>query len=215
MTIQEILRSKTWILLMCVSASLLGGTAAYADHWSHNGWYHEHLGYPAVPTNSNQLVNRFGQPCSSDAHFNRNVTWTGQVAGGGVQTFTPDYHKRLGGDGHTGFFARTGGTSTNMEDVVGHLGDDHKLYGDSGAVKGGVWGYYCRYISNTTKWSSHAWGVAIDINASYENYPDADCQPNSFGTQVANKWTNHNWYWGANFPPGTCDPMHFQYVTNY
>lgn len=103
-----------------------------------------------------------------------------------------------------------------MEDVVGHLGDDHKLWdGSNGEVKGGVWGYNCRYISGTTKRSAHAWGVAIDINASYEQYPDPNCEPNSFGGGVANKWLNHGWYWGTNFGSCSCDPMHFQYVTDY
>ena len=145
------------------------------------------------------MYDRFGSPCNSNAHFNGNITWTAQVAGGGVQTFTPAYHKKLGGASTSGFFTRTGGTSTNMEDVVGHLGNDHKLYGDEGVVKGGIYGYLCRTISGSSKYSVHSWGAAMDINASYEQYPDPDCQPNSFGSGVSNKWTNHNQAWGANF----------------
>ena len=145
------------------------------------------------------MYDRFGSPCNSNAHFNGNITWTAQVAGGGVQTFTPAYHKKLGGASTSGFFTRTGGTSTNMEDVVGHLENNHELYDDEGVVKGGIYGYLCRTISGSSKYSVHSWGAAMDINASYEQYPDPDCQPNSFGSGVSNKWTNHNQAWGANF----------------
>lgn len=206
----------TAAILLWLASSLLGATAAYASHWAHYGWYHEHTGYPSRPSGLTELNNRFGAACNSNAYFNRNVTWQGQVAGGGVQSFTPSYHKKLGGATTTGFFARTGGSSTNMEDVVGHLGDAHKLYEDgAGNVKGGIYGYLCRTISGSSKYSVHSWGAAMDINASYEQYPDPDCQPNSFGTGVSAKWENHRWYWGANFAAAYCDPMHFQYVTNY
>jgi hypothetical protein len=136
-----------------------------------------------------------------------------------VQTFTPSYHKKLGGDSALLAFYGTldrPGDSTNMEDIRGHLEDDHRMYGTgNGAVKGGIYGYLCRKISGSTKYSVHSWGAAIDTNASFEQYPDPDCEPNSFGSGVSDKWTNHGWYWGKNFSAAYCDPMHFQYVTNY
>jgi len=39
----------------------------------------------------------------------------------------------------------------------------------------GVWGYACRLIAGSTKWSVHSWGAAVDTNtlhvASHESVP--------------------------------------------
>lgn len=211
------LRSGTVVaaVAMWFIAAVLGATTAFAGHYVYYGWVDEHRNYPPRPSGSTALNNVFGPACSGNANYNRNVTWQGRVSSGGVGTYTPGYHKKLGGGTTAGFYSNTGGRSSNMEDVNGHLGNDHKLYGDEGVVKGGIWGYNCRTISGTSRYSVHSWGAAIDINASYEQYPDPDCQPNSFGSGVSAKWENHNWYWGKYFGTGSCDPMHFQYVTNY
>ena len=39
-----------------------------AFHWTRLGWRDEHLNYPGTPSGYTQIVNRFGQPCSADAH---------------------------------------------------------------------------------------------------------------------------------------------------
>ena len=38
-----------------------------AFHWSRLGWRDEHINYPSRPSGYTQIVNRFGQPCNSEA----------------------------------------------------------------------------------------------------------------------------------------------------
>jgi len=98
-----------------------------------------------------------------------------------------------------------GGSSTNLDnDVYGHIQNAHlQPY-----VEAGIWGYNCRYIDNTTVWSTHAFGIAIDVSAVEEYYGKCNSTVNY---RHASIWQSHNWYWGLAF----CDPMHFQYATGY
>jgi hypothetical protein len=208
------------VIAMWLLASVLGASTAFATHWTTHGWYHEHKNYPNRPDGLSALNNVFGTRCTTPKDNANQILWRGEVSGGSLQSFPLNFHKFLGGASTNGFwptpFPNVG--STVVEDVYGHLEDDHRNYpytSSTAGVKGGIYGYLCRQISGSDKWSVHSWGVAIDINASWESYPDPDCQPNSFGSLVSNKFTNHNFYWAANFPAGSCDPMHFQYVTGY
>ena len=98
-----------------------------------------------------------------------------------------------------------GGTSTNLDnDVYGHAQNNHRM----GSFKSGIWGYVCRYIAGTTTWSTHAWGIAVDISASYEGAHSCTSTTNHNFDQY---FTTHNWRWGLDF----CDPMHFQYAFDY
>lgn len=74
---------------------------------------------------------------------------------------------------------------------------------------GGIWGYNCREIAGSEKWRTHAWSIAIDINASYEH--DGHCHNHTVNPTVALRFQQHGWLWGLNF----CDAMHFQYATDY
>lgn len=76
-------------------------------------------------------------------------------------------------------------------------------------VLGGIGAYNCRLVSGTNVWSTHAWGIAIDINWNHET--PGDCTPNTIPTNVSGTFQNHGWMWGNEF----CDAMHFQYATGY
>jgi len=75
-------------------------------------------------------------------------------------------------------------------------------------VQHGIYGYNCRYIDGTTSWSTHAFGIAIDVSSAVEYQGKCTSDVNRYTKQI---WQDHNWYWGLAF----CDPMHFQYATDY
>jgi hypothetical protein len=171
-----------------------------ANHWSQSGWRDKHRNYPARPSGYTQIVNRFGQPCNAHASA-ISMRW---VAGDTGQAYTPRFHRKLGGY-PTEMVADKGGRSTNLDnDVYGHIQNAHlQAY-----TEAGIWGYFCRYIDGTTKWSTHAFGIAIDVSAVEEWNGKCNSTVNYRHAPI---WQNHKWYWGLAF----CDPMHFQYATGY
>jgi hypothetical protein len=98
-----------------------------------------------------------------------------------------------------------GGRSTNLDnDVYGHIQNAHlQPY-----IKHGIYGYACRAKRNSNEWSTHAFGIAIDVSSAEEYLGKCTSTVNRNHASI---WQNHGWYWGLAF----CDPMHFQYATNY
>jgi hypothetical protein len=166
-----------------------------AWHWAKAGWQDKHYNYPARPSGYTQIVNRFGQPCNANASAVR-TTW--RAADNGVN-YTFRFHKKLGG------YPTGGGVSTNLDnDVWGHINNNHLAQ----YVEHGIYGYVCRYIRGTTKWSTHAFGIAVDVSSAEEYEGKCNSTVNRYHKSI---WEQHNWYWGLAF----CDPMHFQYATGY
>lgn len=65
---------------------------------------------------------------------------------------------------------------------------------------------------NSKSWSTHAWGIAIDINASSNPMTSkANMKISDSQKKLAPYFEKHGFYWGAAFG----DPMHFQYCTGY
>lgn len=171
-----------------------------ANHWGQAGWRDRHYRYPARPSSYTQIVNRFGQPCNSNARAIR-MSWRASDTG---QTYSFKFHRKLGGY-PTEMVGNKGGRSTNLDnDVYGHIQNSHlQQY-----VRHGIYGYLCRTIRGSSKWSTHAFGIAVDVSSA-EEY-----QSKTYSTvnyRHAPIWQNHGWYWGLNFN----DPMHFQYATGY
>lgn len=191
-------RVPATILLAAVMALVYAGTAL-GSHWATDGWFDRHYGYPTVPNGLTAINSVFGARCTSDSNFNR-FTWLAE----GV-SWNVNFHKKLGGAATPGWYAGNGGLSTNLfYDVRGHIANEHRT------VLGGIGAYNCRLKSgSTTQYSTHAWGIAIDINWNYETY--GACTNNTVDAVVAQRFQSHGWYWGLNF----CDPMHFQYATGY
>jgi hypothetical protein len=175
---------------------------AGAYHYYAEGWRDKHVYYPTLPSGYSQIVSVFGQPCNSNSTANA-MNW--RAADDGV-TYIVRYHYKLGGYGtkHGGTGSLTRSSNLN-HDIRGHITNAHL----NPKVRRGIWGYNCRYISGTTKWSTHAWGIAVDINSAYESTTDTTCTNEV--NAVAPHWKNHRWIHGASFR----DCMHFQYATNY
>lgn len=175
--------------------------SALATNWANDGWFDRHYNYPTRPNGLTAINSTFGTKCTSDSNFNR-FQW---IAEGTV--WNVNFHKKLGGAPVGSWYLGNGGGSTNLfYDVRGHIGNSHW---DS-RVLGGIWGYACRLQSgSTTVWSTHSWGIAIDINASYEHVGHS--HNHTVDTSVAGVLQNHNWFWGLAFN----DAMHFQYATGY
>ena len=179
-------------------ASFLPLIAAF--HWGQLGWRDQHANYPSRPSGYTQIVNRFGQPCNAEA---RAISMKWKAADNGV-TYWFSFHRKLGGR-PTAMVSDKGGRSTNLDnDVYGHIQNAHlQPY-----VEHGIYGYACRAKRNSNEWSTHAFGIAIDVSSAEDYMGKCTSTVNKRHAPI---WQNHNWYWGLAF----CDPMHFQYATNY
>jgi len=192
-------RWRRTIAVVVASAIVIPGIAAW--HYARLGWRDHHYNYPARPSGYTQIVNRFGQPCSDNAHA-ISMRWTAADNG---DTYTVVFHRKLGGY-PTEMVSDKGGRSTNLDnDVYGHIQNEHlQPY-----IRHGIYGYACRYIrGSTSQWSTHAFGIAIDVSSVDEPQGQCSSTVNRYHRRI---WEDHNWYWGLAF----CDPMHFQYATNY
>ncbi|HEX6331557.1 MAG TPA: hypothetical protein VF129_09775, partial [Actinomycetota bacterium] len=78
-----------------------------ANHWGQAGWRDRHYRYPARPSSYTQIVNRFGQPCNSNARAIR-MSWRASDTG---QTYSFKFHRKLGGY-PTEMVGNKGGRST-------------------------------------------------------------------------------------------------------
>ena len=180
-----------WRLVVPV-AFLVGALAApaLAYHWHHGGWRDRHYNYPPKPSGYSQIVNVFGQTCTDRARAN-SFQWK---AADNNQWYTVNFHRKLGGN-----------RSSNLDnDVRGHIGNAHLDW----AVNHGIWGYACRDVRNGSSPSTHAWGIAVDVSSAEEYNGKCHSTVNKHHAYI---WKDHRWTWGKSW----CDPMHFQYASNY
>ena len=179
---------------------VVGVPLVVAFHWGQQGWRDHHENYPSRPQGYTQIVNRFGQPCSEKA---RAISMSWRAADNGTWYRFP-FHLKLGGR-KTEMVPDRGGRSTNLDnDAYGHIQQQHlQQY-----VKHGIYGYACRSKRNGNEWSTHAFGIAIDVSSAEEYMGKCSSTVNRHHAPI---WQNHGWYWGLAF----CDPMHFQFATGY
>lgn len=196
-------RRTVAVISTAVLATFVAASNAGAWHFAAEGWRHQHYKYPPRPSGYSQIVSVFGQPCNSKVNDNR----TNWVAADDQVSYPVYYHDKLGGWGtHYGGRGRYDVSSNLNQDVRGHLRNDHL----TGYIKRGIYGYNCRRISGSSKYSTHAWGIAVDINSAYEHSP-GHYHCHSVPSSVADVWKAHNWKHGVDF--GDC--MHFQYAVDY
>ncbi len=64
---------------------------------------------------------------------------------------------------------------------------------------------------NSDKISSHAWGIAIDLN------PETNAlgKPGDMSPEIVDIFRNFGFKWGGDWPDKNKDPMHFQFCTGY
>lgn len=194
---------RTWPAARLVAFGALAAAVVpliVAFHWSRLGWVDEHQNYPSPASGYAQIVNRFGQPCSADAHA---IPMSWRAADNGV-TYSFRFHKKLGGR-PTAMVSDKGGRSTLLDnDVYGHIQNQHlQPY-----VEHGIYGYACRAKRGSGDWSTHAFGIAIDVSSAEEYMGKCTSTVNENHAQI---WKSHGFHWGLSF----CDPMHFQYATDY
>jgi hypothetical protein len=74
---------------------------------------------------------------------------------------------------------------------------------------GGCYAY--RPQRHSTKLSTHAWGISVDLNPeSNEQGTMGNMHPG-----IIKLFRDSNFVWGGDFLGPRCDPMHFQYCKNY
>jgi D-alanyl-D-alanine carboxypeptidase len=176
----------------CVVAVLLAVPAIALGEWTH-----QHRHYPNTPYGESQIRQLFGRPCNRHVNDNTDL-WRAADTG---DMHSLHFHRKLGGE-----------TSSNLDyDVKGHLDKRRK----GRFLKSGIGIYNCRAISGTNSWSTHAWGIAIDISWNYEHFGHNGhpCHVLRARTEVPRIFKRHGWKWGRSFPRRDC--MHFQYATGY
>lgn len=71
--------------------------------------------------------------------------------------------------------------------------------------------YNCRYISGTTIWSNHAWGLAIDEN--WQSNPMRRPLTTDKPEWLRARWNRYGFAWGGDYVyPSTPDAMHFEFM---
>lgn len=96
-----------------------------------------------------------------------------------------------------------------LRDLDTHL----RRKGKSLAKERDDWGYAHRYISGTTTWSNHAWGLAVDANAIRNPYVKrlvTEFDPRWVRWLLAGKYKNLI-RWGGDYS-GRKDAMHFEFM---
>jgi D-alanyl-D-alanine carboxypeptidase len=194
-TRRRAIRLLPLVVVIAVAAPFLVGW-----HWAKAGWRDWHYNYPPIPSGYNEIVQRFGEPCNDRATWN----WMRWIEADTDNTVRVYFHRRLGGY-PTEMVSDKDGHSTNLDnDVYGHIQNEHL----GGYTKHGISTYACRLKRSNDQWSTHAWGIAIDISSASE--PMGQCYSTT-NKNFAGIFKNHGWTWGVSF----CDPMHFQYATDY
>lgn len=157
---------------------------------------HVHTSFPAKPDGLAAIVGTFGAACNGESNDNA----TTYVANSGT-SWSVVYHRKLG----------PAGGSTVIPAVKGHQAWTGYLNQTTGNVADGWFGYNCRYISGTTTWSTHAWGIAIDGNTIPEHQWERHCHYHYTKADHRQIFVDHRFTDGIAF----CDPMHMQYATGY
>jgi hypothetical protein len=185
-------KSSHGLRIVVPVAFLVGALAApaLAYHWYRDGWRDRHYNYPPKPHGFSQIVDVFGQPCADRAYANT-MYWRADDNGTYYKVL---FHKKLGG-----------AASSNLDnDVRGHIGNAHL----DRYVRSGIWGYNCRDVRLGSSPSTHAWGIAVDVSSAQEYFGKCTSTVNNNHAYI---WKDHRWTWGLSW----CDPMHFQYATEY
>ncbi len=152
---------------------------------------------------------------------------TADAAGGGVSGVPNGLReiKKAFGEPGTGIVSRAmragpGGAMINVNchgkiaDKLAAVFEDVFKDGMSAHIKSFDGGYvYRRKRGSSGSWSTHAWGIAVDVNAAWNPMVSkrARMKVSSDQNVLVPYFERHGFYWGGNFG----DPMHFQYCRGY
>ena len=74
---------------------------------------------------------------------------------------------------------------------------------------GGAYNYRPKRGSN--KYSTHSWGIALDLNTATNQMGTKGDMPKI----IVDVFREFGWKWGGDWSGANCDPMHFQFCTGY
>jgi hypothetical protein len=152
------------VALLVAGSLLLSIDGARADHGSQHA---SRYGFPTVPDGESQIKNTFGSACNGEANDVHIVA----LAADNGEYYSVRAHRRLGPQGG----------SNALTSVYWHIQNQ----GGASHQKSGIYGYNCRQISGSSKYSTHAWGIAIDTNTAPNHqwarhcHPPTTCTPTS------------------------------------
>lgn len=89
-------------------------------------------------------------------------------------------------------------TAINDRGLASHI----KTYGG---------GYNFRPKRSVAKYSTHSWGIAIDLNPATNPMGARGDMP----MIIVDVFREFGWKWGGDWSGRNCDPMHFQFCTGY
>lgn len=92
-----------------------------------------------------------------------------------------------------------------IADLVATLLDLTELAGYD-LIPGQCWGFARRKVAGTNVWSTHAWGLAVDLNAPSNWRGGRGDIPD----HVVDMWENNGFAWGGMWLH--TDPMHFEFM---
>lgn len=148
---------------------------------------------PTVPNGLKAIIRVFGLPGNPETHSGRvklpapmKLSWADQK----VQSFA--CHKKL-----EGLFERVFQRIYNAG-LWGEVSEFGGCYNDR-STRGGK------------KKSTHAWGIAVDLNPS----KNAMGTPGNMDEKVIAMFEEEGFHWGGRFSGRSRDPMHFQFATGY
>lgn len=75
------------------------------------------------------------------------------------------------------------------------------------------WGYAKRKIrGSSTTWSNHAWGLAVDLNATTNPMTEDSRSHTDMPPWVIDTASRYGLFWGGHYSGARRDPMHFEYL---
>jgi peptidoglycan hydrolase-like protein with peptidoglycan-binding domain len=136
------------------------------------------------PNGYNAIVKTFGEPGTG-------IITTSMPAGHGGKMISVSCHKKIA-------------------DKLRAVFEDIKKDGKSEHIRTWDGCYVFRKKRSGSGYSTHSWGIAVDVNAS-DNPMVKNAKTSDDQRVLVPYFERHGFYWGGHFN----DPMHFQYCTGY
>jgi len=160
--------------------------------WVARSWLEADL-FLAVPIGLQGILSTFGPAASATASSGRAVL--------------PGSLKLGWSDARVSRFA----CHARLEDIFTKVFHEIHVKGYWNLLKTFDGCYNPRKIGRTDKWSTHAWGIGVDLNGATNRQGTAGDMP----ANIIRIFEENGFVWGGRWQGASRDPMHFQYADRY